>query len=130
MNFDASKSLQELKGKKMESPENETSLTLSVYRLWATPLNSYSVEDLRLMIGQGIELEYLMPLAIEKLTANPLIEGDFYLGDLLFNVLSVECSFWQKHIKLYYEVSELIAGLPNILKKLIEAIEKFERIKI
>ena len=64
MNFDASKSLQELKNKEMELPEAETSLILSVYKLWTKPLNSYSIEDLRLMIGQGFELEYLIPLAI------------------------------------------------------------------
>ena len=129
MNFDLSKSLEELKNEKMEMPEVNTSLTLSVYRLWTIPLNSYTTEDLRLMIGQGFELEYLMPLAIGKLADNPLAQGDYYLGDLLFSVLTVEASFWKEHTQLYYEVVEIVSGLPDILKKIIIAIEKFEKLK-
>ncbi|MBA4122241.1 MAG: hypothetical protein H0X72_07240 [Acidobacteria bacterium] len=57
MSFDKAKSLEELEGEKMEKPDFQSSLTLSVYRLWSTPLNLYSTEDLRLMIGQNISLE-------------------------------------------------------------------------
>jgi hypothetical protein len=44
-------------------------------------------EDLRLAIGQDVGTGFLLPLAIERLRANPLASGDMYEGDLLNNVL-------------------------------------------
>lgn len=35
-----------------------------------------------------------MVLAIEKLDGDPLVEGDFYPGDLLHGVLTVDPGFW------------------------------------
>ena len=39
------------------------------------------------MIGQGIGLKHLLPMAVEELKKNPLAEGDYYEGDLLIQVL-------------------------------------------
>jgi hypothetical protein len=47
------------------------------------------------MIGQNIGLTYLIPLAIEQLQRDPLVEGDYYPGDLLAAVVRVKSSFWQ-----------------------------------
>jgi hypothetical protein len=54
-------------------------------------------EDLRIMIGQGIGLEFLMPLAIDVLRRDPLASGDFYPGDLLSAVTKAEHEFWRRH---------------------------------
>ena len=51
------------------------------------PLALLTVEDLRLMIGQGIGLRWLLPRALGRLDENPLAEGDFFPGDLLVAVL-------------------------------------------
>ena len=40
-----------------------------------------------MMIGQDIGSKYLLPIALKKLQENPLAEGDFYEGDLLYNVI-------------------------------------------
>jgi hypothetical protein len=53
------------------------------------PLNDYTIENLRVMIGQGFGLPYLIPLAIEKLKEDIFAEGDLYPGDLLSNVLNI-----------------------------------------
>ena len=47
------------------------------------------------MIGQGISLAVLIPLALERLKRDPLAEGDYFPGDLLKNVLQVDASFWR-----------------------------------
>ena len=60
-------------------------------------LNMFTVEDLRLMIGQLEGLNYLIPLAIEVLTQNLFAEGDYYEGDLLQNVLKVNAAFWNEN---------------------------------
>lgn len=57
------------------------------YELRHKPLCQLTVENIRLLIGQGVALEYLMPAAIDILHDNPLVEGMHYKGDLLSNVL-------------------------------------------
>lgn len=68
--------------------------------LLSKPIGEYSVEDLRLMIGQNTGLEYLIPKAMEFLEKDVFLEGDFYPGDLLQNVLSADPKFWKAHPRL------------------------------
>ncbi|MFI2652256.1 contact-dependent growth inhibition system immunity protein [Micromonospora fulviviridis] len=51
------------------------------------PLAEFTVEDLRMMLGQEIGVPALLPLAVQVLLRDPLVEGDYYPGDLLSNVL-------------------------------------------
>jgi len=76
--------------------------------LCKVPLNKFTVEDLRLMIGQGFSLTYLVPLAIEYLQRDIFIEGDYYPGDLLNNVLSIDIKFWVANKDLWAKINELI----------------------
>jgi hypothetical protein len=54
------------------------------------------VEELRTMIGQGIGLPWFIPLALEHLEENPLVEGDYFPGDLLLKVLTISPEFWAR----------------------------------
>jgi hypothetical protein len=89
--------------------EAPTRLVARCAELIKIPLNEYSIEDLRLMIGQGLGLPYLIPLAIEKLTKDLFAEGDMYEGDLLANVLRIPSIFWKQNPKLWEKLNELIA---------------------
>ncbi|MDN3582222.1 contact-dependent growth inhibition system immunity protein [Mucilaginibacter flavus] len=103
------KSLQNLE--KIDVPNSTAGASHLVKRsltLLSTPLNKYTTEDLRLMIGQGLGLPYLVPLAIEKLGEDLFAEGDYYPGDLLSNVLNVGNSFWINNAELRSEVVNLI----------------------
>ena len=68
-----------------------------VTHLRTTPLKDFSVEDLRIMIGQKISLPILIPLALETLKDDPFAEGDYFPGDLLMNVLKLSDVFWCDH---------------------------------
>ena len=57
------------------------------------PLRDLTDEELRLAISQKMGLRFLMPLAVERLEADPLVAGDMYEGALLGVVLSQNC--WQ-----------------------------------
>lgn len=46
------------------------------------------------MVGQGIGLKYLIPLAIEQLQKNPFAEGAYYKGDLLQMGLKIDKVYW------------------------------------
>jgi hypothetical protein len=94
--------------------DDATSLVREVDRLRSVPIGSMTVENLRLMLGQQIGTERLMPLALDCLKRDPLAAGDFYPGDLLMSVLRTDTSYWSTHpdaLKALQEVRlQLIDG--------------------
>ena len=67
-----------------------TGMMKECYRLCGVPLGQLQPGDLRLLIGQGIGLRWLVPLALAALEEDPLVEADYYPGDLLLNVLRAD----------------------------------------
>jgi hypothetical protein len=63
---------------------------------------------LRTLIGQNIGLKYLIPIAIDLLTTDVLIEEDFYPGDLLESVLKIDKKFWTQNLNLKEQLVDLI----------------------
>ncbi len=55
------KSLQELEHSDWGEPTYDSHLVTTIHRLRRVPLRQYTVEDLRIMIGQNIGLQYLIP---------------------------------------------------------------------
>ena len=88
-------------------PTFESHLVTECHRLRNKPLGEFTVEDLRIMIGQNIGLNYLVPLAIIQLNSQPLAEGSYYPGDLLCSVLRVELGYWKRHPSQRQEVREI-----------------------
>lgn len=108
--FIKAKSLQQLEQRVWDEPSFDSYLVKTCHRLWQKPLADFTTEDLRMMIGQAIGLRWLVPLALEKLAADPFIEGDFFPGDLLFAVLRVEDTFWANHPDMVTEVKAITQG--------------------
>jgi len=100
------------------APKNnhESYLMSTCYSLRKKPLIDFSVEDLRILIGQNIGLKYLIPIALEKLTDNILAEGDFYSGDLLTSVLTSNPDFWRVSKDNYKSVLEIFHRNEALLK--------------
>ncbi len=99
MSFDHTKNLDELEGDAWETPEDgyPSLLVERCYVLRTVPVRELRPEDLRVLIGQNIGLEFLIPLALGLLEHQPLMDAEFYPGDLLGYTLSREDSFWQQH---------------------------------
>jgi hypothetical protein len=118
---DRAKSLQELEGKDWGEPTYDSHLVRTCHRLRRKPLIEFTPEDLRIMIGQRIGLDFLVPLALEVLAAEPLVSGDFYPGDLLAAVARVEPAFWRRHAEEFEAVRAILARLRDGLGELTEA---------
>lgn len=91
------KSLEELEGSRWGPPAHPSHVVTSCHRLRAKPIGDLTVEELRLLIGQGIGLQFLIPPALEVLEREPLAEGDFHPGDLLKNVLTIGAAYWDRN---------------------------------
>jgi hypothetical protein len=108
------RSLDELEGDQWPEPEVAvTRLVQEVHRLRSVPIGQMTTEDLRLLLGQQIGTEWLMPLALECLKRDPLAEADFYPGDLLVGVLRTEASYWPTH-------PEAIQALKRVRLRLLD----------
>lgn len=80
------------------------------------PVGQLTPEQLRTLIGQQFGLPYLIPVALEILTADVLTEGDFYPGDLLEVVLKVKPDFWNSHPQLRAQVAALVQSNMDIIR--------------
>jgi hypothetical protein len=103
------RTLEQLDGQVWSEPNFGSHVVTNCHRLRSVPLKDFTVEDLRLMIGQGLSLRYLVPLAIEHLEVDPFVEGDFYPGDLLQNVLRVPQDFWAEYPVLRRRITAVVA---------------------
>jgi len=118
---DSTKTLNELEPPARGRPEYDSYLATTCQRLRDKPIGDFSIEDLRIMIGQGIGLRYLVPLALEVVEQDPLAEGDFYPGDLLGSMLRVDAEFWGREKKWRDRILALLQRLPAVPKELSEA---------
>ncbi|MFI2368425.1 contact-dependent growth inhibition system immunity protein [Streptomyces sp. NPDC018833] len=95
-------------------PENTTLLVRTVHALRRKKLGELTVEDLRALITQNVGLPFLLPLALEVLRDDPMAEGKYYEGDLLFAVLGSEAAAWELFPDLAEELVAIAFGLPEL----------------
>jgi hypothetical protein len=123
---DRRRSLEDLDGERWgAAPLGATRLVAEVHRLRRKPLGELTVEDLRLLIAQGIALPRLVPLALEFVRDEPLVAGDLYEGDLLTAVLRVDGSFWRRHRDLADELSRALDRVADVPSEVSAGIERF-----
>jgi hypothetical protein len=119
----ADQTLDELEGVEWGPPGYASSLVTNVHRLRGVPLKQFRLEDLRLMIGQQVGIEYLVPRALDHLEEHPLAEGDFYPGDLLASVARLPDDFWSAHRQLIPRAIHAIDGALARVHK-VETVEE------
>lgn len=107
------------------APEDASRLVRTAHELRRKPIGALTVEDLRLLISQQIGLDVLVPRAIAQLRQDPLLEGDFYPGDLLVAVLKVPSSYWHQHTGLLDVMREVTRSVEEADSELLADIERF-----
>ncbi|MBU2663189.1 hypothetical protein KOI35_06670 [Actinoplanes bogorensis] len=107
------RSLQEIEGNDWGDPQPDaTRLISTVLELRRRPIGTLEVEDLRILLGQQVGVEVLVPLALDRLEDDPLAEGDFYPGDLLVSVLRLPAEHWRGHPDQVRRMNDVIAAVP------------------
>jgi hypothetical protein len=120
------KTLNQLENKNYSKPiANDSFLIKRCYELRNVKLEGLAIEDLRILIGQGIGLKYLVPFAIDLLYKDPFAEGDYYPGDLLKNVLQIDANYWEQ----YPEQKKAIITIFNSGLKMLASLDVADKIK-
>ena len=94
---------------------NSTYEEYNYYVLHNKPLKDYSLEDVYFMIGQEVGLKYFLPIAVDQLSRDPLLEACDYHGDLLGRLMQLEKKVWHEFPDLYRTVANLVKGNESLL---------------
>jgi len=84
-----------------------------IHELRRVPVGQLSVDDVRLLIGQNVGVHTLLPIAVERLSRDPLLAATFYPGDLLRAVLRIPEAYWVQD-----------AGLLERLRSIVESVDE------
>lgn len=103
-----------------DPPNGAARLVRAAYELHRKPIAALTTEDLRLLIGQHIGVEVLLPYALALLSDDPLAEGDMYPGDLLVAVVRLPPEYWPAHRGQAAELRR-IAGVAKETDSIIQA---------
>lgn len=132
------KTLEELEGKVWPSlTEYPTPMVQKCHELRKIPISELKHEELRLLLTQNIGNEFLVPLAINLLSENILIETGYFSGDLLESVIKSDISFWKTNSEMLEKVRSMIRYYIDDIKEsneidenakidILDAIKKFE----
>ena len=103
-----SKSLQELDGADWGDPRTaETPMIGQVLALRRKPLKDLSDAERRLAVSQKVGLPFILGFAMERLSSNPLLEGEHYPGDILAALLRLDDADWAGMDALRVDLSKL-----------------------
>lgn len=89
------RSIEELENDFWGEPEFGSYVVTVCHRARKKPLSELSAEEIRLLVGQRIGLKYILPLAVELVESEPLLEVTFFEGDLLCQLLRLEEVHWR-----------------------------------
>ena len=93
----------------------------------AAPVKSPA--QLRLLISQDVDLGAHLPQALGILCSNPLVEAEYYPGDLLKAVLSVDHTYWARDPEGWERVHAILGDLDHALGNIHEARARFVAMK-
>ena len=125
--MDINKSIEELENDYWGEPTFDSYIIKTCHKARQKPIKSLSNEEIRCLIGQKIGLRFLLPIAVNILKNEPLIDITYFEGDLLLTLLRLYTSDWednQNELQLFNKVIQdnrlQIENCKEIQSELIE----------
>ena len=104
---DGLRSVEELEGVIWTPPSLQSYVARTSFALRRKPLRDLTDEELRVGLGQQVAVEYLAPLAVQRLGHDPLVEARLYPGDLLQSLLELPSGYWRHRPDLRDEAARI-----------------------
>ena len=95
--IDTNKSIEELEIDFWGEPTFDSYVVTTCHKARQKPIKLLSNAEIRCLIGQKTGLKYLLPIAVDILKNEPLIDITYFEGDLLLSLLRLEISDWKYH---------------------------------
>lgn len=105
---DLSRSLTSLEEVDWGEPTYDSYVVRTIHALRRKSLSDLTNKELRLAISQEVGVPFILDLAFERLRANPLISGDFHMGDVLVSLLRASPAIWHERRTLQAELPVLV----------------------
>ncbi len=93
--IDINKSIEELENDYWGEPKFSSYVVTTCHKARQKPLKYLSNEEIRCLIGQKIGLKYLLPIAVDILKNEPLIDITYFEGDLLLTLFRLNVKDWK-----------------------------------
>lgn len=120
------RSLEQLEGEDWGAPDSaRTPLIARCLHLRKRPLDTLELGDIRLLVGQQIGLEYIVPAALGLIAVDVLKEADLYPGDLLYALLRVDNGYWSLHPTELSWMESILKEFTTKYGKIISDCESF-----
>jgi hypothetical protein len=129
--------LEQLENDIWPDPSDRTGLVDTCHRLRKIPVDALSSGDIRMLLGQRIGVSHLVPIAIEMLETDPMVEATYYSGDLLTSVLRADASRYRGSPEIRNKLVSIglrarraiqeVAEIPNSLRDLITVLPEYEQ---
>jgi len=101
-------SLQDLTGRKEgDSEDAPTPMVAAIMGSWKKPLKELSDEEIGRLVVQHYGYPYLLDLVWPKLEADPLLDGGYYPGDILSNLIRADSNIWADRPEYKARLDEL-----------------------
>lgn len=99
---------------------DSTPIEQRLYALYRQDIAAFSSDDLRFMIGQGRGIEILVPIALDHIESDPLLEAGYYSGDLLSIVLHVPDGYWANNRAVKQKLLEILCDNLEVIEKSLD----------
>lgn len=119
--FDMRLSLMELDPNGWKQNALPDDLPQAMFRLGQKPVRKLNAAELLHLLRFHLSLAYVAPLALDKLSADPLLAAEKYPGDLLTALMESDSRFWLDREELWAEVLEVAAhALESIQERMVK----------
>jgi hypothetical protein len=118
------KSLENLEKEYWGEPPYTSYLVTRTHAIRKIPLSEFTNSDIAMMLRQKFSLEYLVPLAIERLEADILIDD----GEVMEAMLKIPAEFWSSNKSYWQTIKNLIEA--NKTSWTFKNYDKFDKAKL
>lgn len=111
--MDSSKDLQQLENLDWGEPIYDSVVDGRAHQLRRIPLRALALDDVRFLVTHKIGVPWILPLALEALQGQPLLQASYYPGDLLKSVVQLEDAYLKSLRIQVHLIRDLIGAIPD-----------------